>query len=465
MDFHFVFPRLAISNIQKTKEVDGIVAPLILSKKQINEVRNVFESEMALGLSKTPAKPSCLQMENTYIPELTDGSEQGEFLSLDLGGTNFRVIYLHLEPGKPADYLVKYYTVPEPLRLGKGEDLFDFLAECIYDFMKNNNLLEKKLPLGFCFSFPMVQKALDIGILVTWTKSFNCPDVVGKDAVEMLNNAIDKRGDTNVHVVAVVNDTTGTIMKGAYIDHKCAIGLILGTGCNACYLERIDRIEKWEGEHPGINEVVVDIEWGAFGDNGVLDFVKTEYDRAVDDQSLLVHSFTFEKLFAGKYIGELVRQVLVKLVSKSVLFNGQLPDPMSKNNSFTAADVSNIEGENSGFETTKSILQRLGVAKATDDDAAIVKYVCAIVTIRGAQLVSICLSSLLIRMDKPDVTIAIDGSLYKKHPKLHNLMTHFTSEMAPGKKFHLILAEDGSGKGAGLVAAVAVRLNKNKLNA
>lgn len=62
---------------------------------------------------------------------------------------------------------------------------------------------------GFTFSFPMIQRGLDVGILVTWTKSFNCPSVVGRDAVQMLREAINRRGDTHVEVLAVLNDTTG----------------------------------------------------------------------------------------------------------------------------------------------------------------------------------------------------------------------------------------------------------------
>jgi hexokinase len=36
--------------------------------------------------------------------------------------------------------------------------------------------------------------------------------------------------------VAVLNDTTGTLVKGVYDDADCAVGLILGTGCNGAYL-------------------------------------------------------------------------------------------------------------------------------------------------------------------------------------------------------------------------------------
>lgn len=109
--------------------------------------------------------------------------------------------------------------------------------------------------LGFTFSFPMIQHSLETGILVTWTKSFNCPDVVNKDAVQLLKDAIARRGDTRVKVLAVLNDTTGTLLQGATQDPNTAIGLILGTGSNACYLERADKVEHWEPERHGEREV------------------------------------------------------------------------------------------------------------------------------------------------------------------------------------------------------------------
>ena len=36
-------------------------------------------------------------------------------------------------------------------------------------------------------------------------------------------------------------------------------------------------------------------------------------------------------------------------------------------------------------------------------------------------------------MNRPETTVAIDGSLFKHHPRLKALMEHYTSEMAPGK--------------------------------
>ena len=34
-------------------------------------------------------------------------------------------------------------------------------------------------------------------------------------------------------------------MQGSYLDKRCAIGMILGTGSNACYIEKVANIEKW----------------------------------------------------------------------------------------------------------------------------------------------------------------------------------------------------------------------------
>lgn len=36
---------------------------------------------------------------------------------------------------------------------------------------------------------------------------------------------------------------------GAYLDHRCALGMILGTGSNGAYIEKVERIEKWHGIH------------------------------------------------------------------------------------------------------------------------------------------------------------------------------------------------------------------------
>ena len=50
------------------------------------------------------------------------------------------------------------------------------------------------------------------------------------------------------------------------------------------------------------------------------------------------------------------------------------------------------------------------------------------------------------------------GSLYKLHPTLATRLSHHTSKLTQSP-FSYKLADDGSGRGAGLVAAIASRIN------
>ncbi|XP_043495620.1 hexokinase-2-like [Polistes fuscatus] len=450
---------LVISNDVRKQKIENRLAPMRFSSTTVKKIQDTFVSEMNKGIHQ---EPSSLQMENTYVPELVDGTEAGRFLALDLGGTNFRILLLELKNGAVVREEVKNYHIGSELRVGPGLRLFDYLAECVSDFVIGQGLQNVEVPLGFTFSFPMVQHSLDVGILVTWTKSFNCPDVVNKDAVQLLRDALARRGDTKVKVVAVLNDTTGTLIQGATLDPNTAIGLILGTGSNACYLERADRVEHWEPERHGEREVVIDIEWGAFGDNGVLDFIKTDFDRENDANSLLVNSFTFEKYIGGKYLGEIVRIVLAKFAKEGLIFVDQDPArSFFTPGTLTSDLVSYIEQDtvDGSTDNTKEVLAKYDIIP-TEDDINVVQYVCEVVSNRAALLVSICLAALLERIDKKDVTIAIDGSLYKHHPRLEGWMNQYIALLVPSRKFKLIHVEDGSGKGAALVSAIAQRIKK-----
>ena len=72
--------------------------------------------------------------------------------------------------------------------------LFDLIAESIFKFMKDHNLMDKNLPLGFTFSFPCRQEGLDRAILTQWTKGFKCEGVEGNNIVQLLHEAIERRG-------------------------------------------------------------------------------------------------------------------------------------------------------------------------------------------------------------------------------------------------------------------------------
>ena len=216
------------------------------------------------------------------------------------------MLLVDLLEGKIRDEVVRHFEVSSETRTGPGENLFSFLADCINIFLQDLNLLTEQLSLGFTFSFPMSQEGLASARLVSWTKSFNCPGVEGEEVVSLLQNAIDSK-NLKVKVVAILNDTTGTLVAGSYVDPNCTVGLIMGSGHNGCYFESSENIVRWSG---GRQWVIVDPEFGAFGDpgkGGVLDFLRSEFDNKVDEASLLPGKYTFEKYIGGNFLGEIAR--------------------------------------------------------------------------------------------------------------------------------------------------------------
>jgi hexokinase len=53
-----------------------------------------------------------------------------------------------------------------------------------------------------------------------------------------------------------INDTVGTLAAGSYKDEDVVIGVILGTGSNAAYVEKANDIPKLKGELPKSGNMV-----------------------------------------------------------------------------------------------------------------------------------------------------------------------------------------------------------------
>lgn len=50
-------------------------------------------------------------------------------------------------------------------------------------------------------------------------------------------------------VRALANDTVGTMEAAAYRYPNTVMGVILGTGTNAAYIEQTPNVVKWKGAH------------------------------------------------------------------------------------------------------------------------------------------------------------------------------------------------------------------------
>lgn len=166
---------------------------LVMSNKILQEVMIKFEREIKKGLKKSTHRSAETKCFVTFVQDLPNGTERGKVLALDLGGTNFRVLLIHLKGEDDYEFESKIFAIPQSIMLGSGEELFDHIAKCLAEFAHELNIQDEVLPLGFTFSFPCQQIGLTKGLLIKWTKGFNCQGVVDKNVVELLEDAIRRR--------------------------------------------------------------------------------------------------------------------------------------------------------------------------------------------------------------------------------------------------------------------------------
>uniref|UniRef100_A0A7N9AV15 Phosphotransferase n=1 Tax=Mastacembelus armatus TaxID=205130 RepID=A0A7N9AV15_9TELE len=505
-------------------QVEQILSEFRLNKEELKEIMKRMQREMDRGLCLETHEEASVKMLPTYVCSTPEGSEVGDFLALDLGGTNFRVMLVKVGEDEERSWKVEtknqMYSIPEDAMTGTAEMLFDYIAECMSDFLAKHHIKHKKLPLGFTFSFPVRHEDIDKGILLNWTKGFKASGAEGNNVVGLLRDAIKRRGDFEMDVVAMVNDTVATMISCYYEDHSCEVGMIVGTGCNACYMEEMRTVELVEGDE---GRMCVNTEWGAFGNHGELEDFRLEYDRVPHPLSLLLghaekkscllmcsvthvsflflrslqqpllssfsppllslffsfwsdQSFIFifyascryEKLISGKYMGELVRLVLMKLVNEDLLFNGEASELLKTRGSFETRYVSQVESDTGDRKQIYNILSTLGVLPS-ELDCDIVRLVCESVSTRSAHMCGAGLAGMINLMrerrsqDFLKITVGVDGSVYKLHPCFRDRFHKIVRDLTPHCEITFIQSEEGSGRGAALISAVACKMAASML--
>jgi len=423
--------------------------PLVAMKRIMRD----FLSEMTAGLSGTK---SSLRMIPAYVDRPT-GEERGRFIALDLGGTNFRVLEIELKGGRSISKpIVKNFMLEKRLITGESGEFFDFIAASIGTFLEEKKIPPQGLSLGFTFSFPVQQTKINSGVLVGWTKGFSVKGVIGSDVINLLKRALDAKGLGSIAVTALANDTVGTLAAKSYEDPNCDIGIILGTGTNACYSESLSKIYKWKGPKTPTGRMIINTEWGNFNKLRI-----TAYDEQLDKFSENPAEQILEKRVSGMYLGELVRLVCKGCIDKKQLFKGITSPAFDERNGFRTEHMSMIEADSSkDLSDTENLLKKLGIAETSLADRRLTKKICCLISSRAARVSAAVIAAVVAKIDpdfERDHTVAVDGTVYEKHPTFSENIKHSLKELLEERssRVTLSLAKDGSGKGAAVIAAVA----------
>lgn len=131
-------------------EVRNILRPFQLTEEQLRRVMANLNTEMTNGLKSDDRTKNDLAMFPTYVHHGPSGRESGEYLVVDLGGSNFRVSRVVIEGRNRMRLNNKIFLIPHSLLLGEGEKFFDYIAECLQRFIDDNKLNELK-PANYKF--------------------------------------------------------------------------------------------------------------------------------------------------------------------------------------------------------------------------------------------------------------------------------------------------------------------------
>ncbi|CAN6337042.1 unnamed protein product [Urochloa humidicola] len=412
-----------------------------------------------------------LKMLISYVDNLPTGDEHGLFYALDLGGTNFRVLRVQLG-GREKRVLKQQYeevSIPPHLMVGTSLELFDFIAAALAKFVDTEgedfHLPEgRQRELGFTFSFPVNQTSISSGTLIKWTKGFSVNGMVGEDVVSELSKAMERQG-LDMKVTALVNDTVGTLAGGRYMDNDVVAAVILGTGTNAAYVEHANAIPKWTGLLPKSGNMVINTEWGSFKSDKL---PLSEYDKAMDFESLNPGEQIYEKLISGMYLGEIVRRILLKLAHDASLFGDVVPSKLEQPFVLRTPDMSAMHHDSShDLKILGAKLKDIvGVADTSLEVRYITRHICDLVAERGARLAAAGIYSILKKVGRdkvpsngskmPRTVIALDGGLYEHYKKFSSCVEATLTDLLGEEASSSVvakLANDGSGIGAALLAA------------
>lgn len=443
------------------QQAASVTAGFEFSTDQLKVAVKYFEVLAEQGLSQGDQP---MTMIPTYVTDVPKGTETGTYLALDLGGTNLRVCSITLNGDGTFSNRQSKFPVSKALqRASKHEELFAYIADKVADFVREHHedafaavSADHHLRLGFTFSFPVTQTAINKGILLRWTKGFDIHDAIGKDVVELLQSQLDKKG-IPVQVVALVNDTVGTLMARSYGSPKqggAAMGAIFGTGTNGAYLESTKNIKKLAPIEGNPENMVINTEWGSF-DNDLRVLPSTPYDEALDKITPNPGIQMFEKRVSGMFLGEILRQAIqahvqAPLVAEPWSLDTALLSEICLDDSEDLPGVGSVLVEHFGVSDTKENRKAIrSIAHAIGRRAA---------RLSAVPIAALALSTGALQMGR-SYNIGVDGSVVEFYPKFEMMLREALREIlgkAKEERFVIGIAKDGSGVGAALVALSTV---------
>jgi hexokinase len=251
------------------------------------------------------------------------------------------------------------------------------------------------------------------------------------------------------------------MIASAYSDPETIIGAIFGTGCNASYMENCGSIAKLHGL-PENMPMAINCEYGAF-DNDRRVLPRTSYDKKIDKESPRPGEQTFEKMSAGMYLGEILRQVLVDFHKRGLILQGQDTSKLYEPYIITTAFLTGLEDDfTPKLQRTRDNVKQLLNITLTEPERILCRHASELIATRGARLCTCGISAICRKKGITSGHVAADR-LVVKNPRFKSRWAQAMGEIFDWPKNRkqdpiiMTLAADGSGLGAAVISAMTLQ--------
>ncbi|OCL06627.1 actin-like ATPase domain-containing protein [Glonium stellatum] len=372
------------------------------------------------------------------------------------------------------------WPIEEHLKMDQAEDLFAWIGDCIAEVITDaldeaskagsaEAPFGEELPLGITFSFPMTQSSMSEATLMPMGKGFAITSDLnlGKMLLSGYARHLQERttnGELNhtdekpsnkrrklsklprLRIAAITNDTVATFASLAYAmrstaNSRVAMGLIVGTGTNATVPMGLDYLHPSKVESLALSDddnsnktVVINTEWTIRGtDVPLVDLgIRTKWDMELDRKSEAPGFQPFEYMTAGRYLGEIVRLVLLDLLSNQNAANGavDLPTALQQKNSISTRFLStkvaqeNTQGLDLSLEALFPTPPTCNGVFWTPEKINLLRAIARAVQVRSSALIAAAIVGLLtcvgdIELDPPQETESAETESVEEHENGH----------------------------------------------
>jgi len=270
----------------------------------------------------------------------------------------------------------------------------------------------KEYFLGHTFSFATKSLSKKNAILIDMAKGFDLRETKNVDVNELLIKVIKER-KLKIEPTSIINDTTATLLTGNYKNKNADIAMIVGTGHNACFKNKMGEIINIES---------------AYMSKGI---PLSYYDFNLLDKLPGAKNTILEILVGGKYLGLIAEEILNELF-----------------------EIGMIERK---FEITSKMLTEAMENNLSDDysneEKEILNKIAEIILKRAAKLV-VCEIMAIIKYIDGDLEkehcIVFDGTVYEKNKTLQDNIKVYLEKIygENAKKLETLLIKDASSVGA-----------------